>query len=140
MKDLIEKIKKARFIFICGNGGSASTAEHFTTDLIKKGYRAICLNSNASVITMIANDFNYDKIFSEQLRVLASKEDLLITISCSGVSGNITHAIYEARDKRIPLYEFEEFTDNQIRHSTPEDYAELEDKHLKFAHEVALAL
>ncbi len=135
MNELIKKIKEARFVFICGNGGSAATAEHFTTDLVKKGYRAICLNSNVSVVTMIANDYGYENIFSKQLAVYANSRgvDLLITISCSGTSKNILNAIEYAKSKDIKVYEFETF-------STDNDFGLLEDKHLKFAHEIAKVL
>lgn len=131
MKDLIEKIKKAHIIWICGNGGSAATAEHFTTDLIKKGYPAICLNSNMSVITMLANDYGYDEIFSRQLQALGDDVDLLITISCSGTSGNIVRAIESVG--LMSTYQFEVFGKER-------DYGLLEDKHLKFVHKVVKAL
>lgn len=135
MDELVTQIKKARFIFVCGNGGSAATAEHFVTDLIKKGYPAICLNSNMSVITMIANDYGYDKIFSKQLEtyIADSGEDLLITISCSGKSKNIKEVIKVAKKYYLDVYSFETF--GEIN-----DYGKLEDKHLKFAHEVAKSL
>lgn len=131
MDELIKLIKNAQFIWIAGNGGSAATAEHFVTDLIKKGYPAVCLNSNTSVITMIANDYGYDEIFSKQLQVLGNIQDLLITISCSGTSKNIVRAIEAAGD--MNKYQFETF-------GKETDYGKLEDKHLKFAHEVAKAL
>lgn len=133
MNELIEKIKKARFIWVCGNGGSASTAEHFVTDLVKKGYRAIALSSNTSVITMLANDYGYDRVFSKQLTTFAVEKDLLITISCSGTSPNIMNAILTAANLGLDIYRFEVF-------GKETDYGLLEDKHLKFAHEVAKAL
>jgi len=133
MNDLIEKIQKAGLILTAGNGGSASTAEHFATDLVKKGYKAIALSSNTSVITMIANDYGYKRIFEKQLRVFADKNDLLITISCSGKSTNILEALNEARWIGMSIYEFETF--GKIK-----DYGKLEDKHLKFAHQIAKKL
>jgi len=134
MNKLIEQIKDARLVWIIGNGGSAATAEHFATDLIKKGIPAIALSSNTSVMTMIANDYGYDNVFLQQLKVYARTDDLLITISCSGTSKNIVQAINFARLVKIPVFSFEtfEFDDN--------DYGKLENKHLKFAHEVAKAL
>ncbi len=135
MNELIEKIKKARFIWICGNGGSAATAEHFTTDLVKKGYPAICLNSNTSVITMIANDYGYKTIFSKQIAVYGRSDDLLITISCSGESENIIEAIKSACDENMMLYEFPVFMDGVVK-----DYGNLENEHLRLAHEVTKVL
>lgn len=135
MNELIEKIKQARFIWIIGNGGSASTAEHFATDLVKKNFKAIALSSNTSVITMIANDYGYENIFSHQLGVYAKKTDLLITISCSGTSGNILNALNLATNSiQMKTYSFERFEHGD------KDYGRLEDSHLKFAHEVAKAL
>lgn len=131
MSELIEKIKKARFVFICGNGGSASTAEHFTTDLVKKGIKAICLNSNTSVMTMIANDYGYEYIFSKQLEVYGDKKDLLITISCSGKSKNIVYALAQARLMEVKTYQFKSFT------LSSRDYGELENQHLVLAHSAA---
>ena len=133
MNKLIKLIKQARFIWIAGNGGSASTAEHFTTDLVKKGYPAISLSSNNPVITMIANDYGYDYIFSKQLVAYADNKDLLITLSCSGKSKNILKVIEHAKRLKLNIYEFEVF-------GKETDYGKLEDKHLKFAHEVAKRL
>lgn len=133
MNNLLEQIKKARFIWVCGNGGSAATAEHFVTDLVKKGYPAICLNSNLSVITMLANDYGYEQVFRKQLKAYGTKQDLLITISCSGTSANIKGVEIEALVKDIPVFAFEVFGEET-------DYGKLEDKHLQFAHEVAAAL
>ena len=129
MNDLIKLIKKAHIIWICGNGGSAATAEHFTADLIKKGYPAVCLNSNTSIITMIANDYGYNEIFSRQLGIYGNKEDLLITISCSGNSENIINALLIAGIIKMDVYQFERF-DKEFK-----DYGKLEDKHLQFIHE-----
>ena len=129
MDKLIELIKLARFVFVCGNGGSAATAEHFTNDLFSKGIKAICLNSNTSIMTMIANDFGYEYVFSKQLELYADNRDLLITISCSGTSPNIVNA----QKAKLTFYAFETFTKDR-------NYGVLEDKHLKFAHEVASKL
>ena len=134
MDKLIKLIKKSRIVFVCGNGGSSSSAEHFVTDLVKKNIKAICLSSNTSIMTMLANDFGYEQVFSKQLALYADIRDLLITISCSGTSPNIVSAIKYAKFKKIKVYEFETFIEQS------KDYGLLEDKHLKFAHEVAKKL
>jgi D-sedoheptulose 7-phosphate isomerase len=133
MKDLISKIKNARQVFICGNGGSSATAEHLASDLFSKGIKAICLNSNNAIMTMIANDFGYGWVFSRQLDVFANHEDLLITISCSGNSPNILRAIDTAHFHQMEVFSFEMFTKDK-------DYEGLEDKHMKFAHRIKNAL
>jgi D-sedoheptulose 7-phosphate isomerase len=127
---LAEQIKQARFVFICGNGGSASTAEHFATDLFKRGVKAFALSSNTALITMIANDYGYENIFVDQLARYATPEDLIITISCSGTSKNIVYARNFAEKRGLPIYEFETFGQET-------DFGLLEDKHLAFAHAVA---
>lgn len=133
MKKTIEKIKNAEHVFICGNGGSAAAAEHFTVDLLSRGIKAFCLNSNVSIMTMIANDYGYEYVFSNQLDVLAREKDLLITISCSGTSLNILEAHKSANLIGMKIVKFETFTDDS-------DYGLLEDKHLKLIHEIAKRL
>jgi D-sedoheptulose 7-phosphate isomerase len=133
MKELIKLIKEAKFVYVCGNGGSAATAEHFTNDLFSKGIKAICLNSNTSIMTMIANDFGYEEIFSRQLDVFANHEDLLITISCSGTSPNIGRAIDTANFHQMEVYSFETFSKDR-------NYEKLEDKHLQLCHKIKQAL
>lgn len=129
MNRLTKLIKQAKFVFVCGNGGSASTAEHFTNDLFSKGIKAICLNSNVSIMTMIGNDFSYKKIFSKQLEVLASPNDLLVTISCSGTSPNVVEAVKVAEKKYMKVFEFEPFTKDR-------NYEKLENRHLQLVHRV----
>jgi D-sedoheptulose 7-phosphate isomerase len=123
---MIKTIKNAKHVYVCGNGGSASTAEHLVNDLFSVGIKAYCLNSNVSIITMIANDYGYEFIFSKQLELYAESGDMLITISCSGVSPNILNAIYVAEKLGLELYKFE----------TGEDYEETENSHLRLVHSV----
>jgi len=106
--EIIDILKKAydnnRTVFIIGNGGSASTASHFACDLgktpmgehynsDKKRFIVNSLTDNCATLTAIGNDLSYDEIFYQQLRNLASKEDILISISASGNSPNILKAI-----------------------------------------------
>ena len=133
MKDLIQSIKEARYVWICGNGGSSATAEHLASDLFSKGIKAICLNSNTSIMTMIANDFGYEFTFSKQLMLYADMEDMLITISCSGTSPNIVNAVSVAKILGMQTFRFETFKGRK-------DYEKLEDKHLRLVHEIKKAL
>ena len=84
-------------IFFVGNGGSASTASHFTSDLSAgmnlKPFRAISLTDNNSTLTALANDFGYQNVFVKQLEALYRKDDLLVAISASGNSPNILRAV-----------------------------------------------
>lgn len=124
---IVKAIKKARFVFVCGNGGSSATAEHFSNDLFSRGIKAICLNSNTSIMTMIANDYGYQYVFSKQLKLFASKKDLLIVFSVSGTSPNIVEAL--------------KFCPNiKVFGKKGESYAEAENRHLILAHAVTTAL
>jgi D-sedoheptulose 7-phosphate isomerase len=95
-------------VFIVGNGGSASTASHMACDLGKtvlrkapdayaKRFRVIALTDNVALLTAWANDASYSTVFAEQLRNVAVPGDVLIAISASGSSPNITQAISAAR-------------------------------------------
>ncbi|OGB98529.1 hypothetical protein A2V82_02350 [candidate division KSB1 bacterium RBG_16_48_16] len=92
-------------IFLIGNGGSASTASHIANDLMLgaareggRGFKAISLCDNAAVTMAIANDTNYDQIFSRQLKVLARHGDALLSISGSGNSPNLIKAVRTANE------------------------------------------
>ena len=84
--EIKQTLKKKKTIFFAGNGGSAADCEHLAAELIGKykkiraPYKALALTSNSSVMTCIANDFGYDKIFERQLQGLGQKGDLLIKI------------------------------------------------------------
>lgn len=135
MNELLKLIKEANYVFVCGNGGSAATAEHFTNDLFSKGVKAMCLNSNTSIMTMISNDFGYQHTFSKQLDIFGTKDDLLITISCSGTSLNVIYAQGTAAAIGMNVYKFETFDPDE-----PRDFGRLEDKHLQLVHRIKDAL
>jgi D-sedoheptulose 7-phosphate isomerase len=87
-------------IYLCGNGGSAGNAIHLANDFtygagVKRGVglRIEALPANASVLTCLANDIGYDKVFSEQLRVKAEAGDVLVVLSGSGNSPNVVKAL-----------------------------------------------
>ena len=95
-------------ILVCGNGGSATDADHFVTELVvrykknnRKALPALSLSSNPGLITACANDYDFDLIFKRQLEALANKEDCIIFISTSGNSKNIIEAAKYAKRKKI---------------------------------------
>ncbi|MDY7577023.1 SIS domain-containing protein [Herbaspirillum sp. RTI4] len=98
---LREAWDQGRSIFLCGNGGSAGNAIHLANDLLygvgvnstRGGMRIEALSANAAVLTCLANDLGYDRIYSEQLRVKAQAGDILIVLSGSGNSANVVQAI-----------------------------------------------
>jgi D-sedoheptulose 7-phosphate isomerase len=101
---LIERLRillaEDRQLFVFGNGGSASNASHFVTDLGKsasnklgKRFRVLCLNDNVSWITALGNDFSYDEVFRGQLMNYARPGDMALTFSVSGDSPNCVKAM-----------------------------------------------
>ena len=92
-----------RALLVCGNGGSASDAQHITGELVgrflkeRRGLKAICLSSNAAVLTAWANDYSYDTVFSRQVEAYGEPGGVLLGLSTSGNSGNVVKAFEAAR-------------------------------------------
>ncbi|MGH9613113.1 MAG: D-sedoheptulose-7-phosphate isomerase, partial [Bryobacteraceae bacterium] len=89
-----------RHIFVCGNGGSASTASHFACDVIKgasfqrdKRFRILALTDSLPTLTAYSNDVNYECVFVEQLKNFAQPGDVVMAISGSGNSPNVLRAV-----------------------------------------------
>lgn len=102
---LEDAAKKRSKIYILGNGGSAATASHMANDFgvgLKRrniiDLDIISLADNSSVCTAIANDIGYENIFYMQLKNILKKDDIIIAISCSGNSRNITKAVEYAKE------------------------------------------
>lgn len=95
-------IKNKHPILIFGNGGSASDAQHIAGELIgrfkyeRSAYNVICLNSNTSVITALANDYSYDDIFSRQIEAHGGDNAVCFGITTSGKSKNVIRAFQTA--------------------------------------------
>ncbi|MEN6625939.1 MAG: SIS domain-containing protein [Candidatus Sumerlaeia bacterium] len=100
---VVERLRAGGKVLTCGNGGSASDAQHLSQELVGK-YRAprqslpaICLNADGAALTCIGNDFGFDAIFSRQVEALANKGDVVMVFSTSGRSPNIVAALEAAR-------------------------------------------
>ncbi len=96
-------------VLACGNGGSAADAQHFAAELVgrfemeRMGLAGIALTTDTSALTAIANDYDFNRIFSKQVEALGRSGDVLLAISTSGNSANIIAAIEAAheRDMRV---------------------------------------
>jgi len=92
-------------ILACGNGGSAADAQHFAAEMVgrfekeRPGLAAMSLATDSSVLSAIGNDYDFDMIFSKQVRALGHHNDLLLAISTSGNSANVIEAIYAAHER-----------------------------------------
>jgi D-sedoheptulose 7-phosphate isomerase len=94
-------------ILLFGNGGSAAEAQHFAAELVNKFYRvrsalpALALTTDGSVLTSIANDSSYDRVFSRQVEALGTAGDVAIGLSTSGISANVLEGLRAAKAKNM---------------------------------------
>lgn len=92
-------------ILACGNGGSAADAQHFAAEMVgrfekeRPGLAALSLATDSSALTAIGNDYDFDLVFSKQVRALGHQGDILLAISTSGNSTNVIEAIYAAHER-----------------------------------------
>lgn len=90
-------------ILLCGNGGSASDAQHIAAEFVgrfeheRRGWPAIALSTDTSALTSISNDYGFDQVFARQVEALAQPCDVLVAISTSGNSPNVLAAVMAAR-------------------------------------------
>ena len=100
---IINSLQRGGKLLIAGNGGSAADAQHFSGELVgkfkkeRRALPAIALTTNTSVLTAVANDYSFEKIFSRQIEALAKEEDVFFGISTSGNSLDIIEALKIAK-------------------------------------------
>jgi D-sedoheptulose 7-phosphate isomerase len=98
-----QALSQGKPFLICGNGGSAADAMHITGELVgrflkeRRACRAICLSSNAAVLTAWANDYSYDAVFARQVEAYGEPGAVILGISTSGTSRNVVAAFEQAR-------------------------------------------
>ena len=96
-------------VLACGNGGSAADAQHFAAEFVGRFERerpelgAIALTTDSSILTAIANDYDFNQIFVKQVRALGQPGDVLLAISTSGNSANILAAIEAAHEREMTI-------------------------------------
>ena len=100
---LLHTFKNGNKVLICGNGGSAADSQHFATELVskfkkdRKALNAEALTTDTSCLTAIGNDYSFNRVFARQVEAKGNKGDVLIGITTSGNSKNITKAFKQAR-------------------------------------------
>lgn len=116
MEDLAPTVTKAavvmadallneRKILVCGNGGSAADAQHFSAEMLNRfererpGLPALALTTDSSTLTSIGNDYRFEDIFAKQVRALGQPGDVLLAISTSGNSANVNLAVDAAHER-----------------------------------------
>jgi D-sedoheptulose 7-phosphate isomerase len=104
---MVECLMKEGKILSCGNGGSAADAQHFAAELLNRfemerpPLAAMALSTDTSTLTSIANDYDFNAVFSKQVRALGRPDDILLAISTSGNSPNVMEAIHAAHDRQM---------------------------------------
>lgn len=99
-------------VLACGNGGSASDAQHFAAEFVgrfereRPGLAAIALTVDTSILTAIGNDYDFSQVFSKQVQALGQPGDVLIAITTSGNSANVLAAVEAAHAKEMTVIAF----------------------------------
>ncbi len=109
---IVQAFMENHRVFACGNGGSASDAEHLVAELVgrleqeRPGLPAIALSANSSTVTAIGNDYGFSDVFARQVRALGGAGDVLIAFSASGNSGNVIAAITASHEREMLVIAF----------------------------------
>lgn len=134
-RDMVKCFDSGGKILICGNGGSAAEAQHLSAELLghfeipRKALPAICLHTDTSTTSAIANDDGYEYVFSRQIEALGNKGDILFVLSTSGKSKNCLEAESEAIRKEMVVRYFPIKRDG-------ESTATCQERHLRIIHDI----
>ncbi len=96
-------------VMACGNGGSASDAQHFAAEFVgrfereRPGLAALALTTDSSILTAVGNDYDFNSIFSKQVQALGAPGDVLVAITTSGNSANVLAAVQAAHAKEMTV-------------------------------------
>ncbi len=110
--ELAKAFHRGRKLLVCGNGGSATDAQHIAVEFMhpitvgRKALPAICLSNDMAMVTAVANDVGFDDVFSRQIIALGSEGDVLLGVSTSGNSENLIHAFATARRMKLSTMGF----------------------------------
>ena len=143
---LLEARDRDARVFFIGNGGSAATASHWVNDLTRwrdRPFRALSLTENVAILTAYGNDFGYDQVFIRQLETLMAPGDLVVAISASGNSANVTLAMEYANAHGAFTVGLTGFDGGALREmaqlvvhvpTNPGEYGPAEDAHIVLNH------
>jgi D-sedoheptulose 7-phosphate isomerase len=137
-------------LFFAGNGGSAADAQHLAAEYVvrfkarRRGWPAIALTTDSSVLTAAANDFGFEQAFARQVEALCRVGDLLVLHSTSGASANLLRAAEAARAIGVPVVAFLGRDGGQLAREADvafvvrsEDTARIQEMHLTVQHIIA---
>lgn len=123
-------------VLACGNGGSASDAQHFAAEFIgrfereRPGLAAIALSTDSSILTAVGNDYSFNDIFAKQVQALGAPGDVLLAITTSGNSANVLAAVEAAHAKEMTVIALTGRGGGQMNHLLGET-----DVHISVPHE-----
>jgi len=109
---ITETFRRGGTLYLCGNGGSAADAQHVAGEFVgrfranRKALPAVALSTDTSVLTCIANDYEYSTVFARQVEAYVKKDDILWGFSTSGTSANVLKAAETARGKGARVIAF----------------------------------
>ena len=109
---IVETFQAGGSLYLCGNGGSAADAQHIAGEMVgrfqceRRALPAVALSTDTSVLTCIANDYDYESVFARQAEALVGKGDVLWAMSTSGTSANVIRAVEVAKGKGARIVAF----------------------------------
>ncbi|HSN09344.1 MAG TPA: D-sedoheptulose 7-phosphate isomerase [Hanamia sp.] len=144
---IVNAFEKGNKVLFCGNGGSASDAQHLAAEFSGRFYTdrdalpAEALHCNTSYITAVANDYSYDVIYSRLIRGIGNKGDVLVGLSTSGNSKNIVKAFEVAKEKGMFTIAFTGSTGGKLKNLSDilinvpsDDTPRIQESHITLGH------
>ena len=117
---IVDTLEQNGTVYICGNGGSAADAQHIAGEFVgrfcreRKALAAVALSTDTSILTSIANDYSYEKVFARQVEALVGRNDMLWAFSTSGASANVIAAVEVAKDRDARVIAFTGRADSKL--------------------------
>ena len=106
---IMDTLKNDGKVLFCGNGGSAADCQHIAAEMVgrfqkeRKGFAAVALTTDSSILTSVSNDYGYSDLFRRQVEALGRPDDVLVGISTSGKSENVIRAFKAAKDQGMKI-------------------------------------
>jgi D-sedoheptulose 7-phosphate isomerase len=144
---IVNAFEKGNKVLFCGNGGSASDAQHLAAEFSGRFYTdrdalpAEALHCNTSYITAVANDYSYEVIYSRLVKGVGNEGDILVGLSTSGNSKNIVKAFEVAKEKGMTTIAFTGSTGGKLKHHADfllnvpsDDTPRIQESHITLGH------
>ncbi|HEV2833056.1 MAG TPA: D-sedoheptulose 7-phosphate isomerase [Hanamia sp.] len=144
---IVSAFEKGNKVLFCGNGGSASDAQHLAAEFSGRFYTdrdalpAEALHCNTSYITAVANDYSYDVIYSRLIKGIGNRGDILVGLSTSGNSKNIVKAFEAAKEKQMVTIAFTGSTGGKLKNLSDhlinipsDDTPRIQESHITIGH------